>query len=107
MVWWGLGEVAVQSWGVYREVVGRREWEGAEVLTPSLSCCRHWCCFWPGASHCGEVKRAQHGNLNSSPIAGDPLPPGGYSGTPIPCLTGLSTQLEQRELLLSGTDIVL
>ena len=40
-----------------QEEGGGGEWEGAEVLTPSPSCCRHWCCFWPGARHCGEAKR--------------------------------------------------
>lgn len=75
---------------------GTREGEGlcwgAEVLTP-LSCCRCWCCFWPGASHCREVKRMQHGNLSSAPTAGS-HPLGGYSSTCIPSPLVLSTQLE-------------
>lgn len=49
----------------------------------------------------GTAGRQRESELG--PLAGDPLPSGSYSGTPIPCLLGLSTQFEHRELLSLGT----
>lgn len=52
----------------------------------------------------GPVTVGRQRESELGPLAGDPLPSGSYSGTSIPCLLGLSTQLDHRELLSLGTN---
>ena len=90
----GLGGVA-EAAGLRRETQlaclqeegSGGEWEGAEVLLLLRVVAGVGVVSGQGPGTAGRQRESELG-----PLAGDPLPSGSYSGTPIPCLLGLSTQ---------------